>query len=916
MEFLSLDPWDYSFYHQRMKQQEWVTEGFADFRAGTFGNGGQNLYVSKKGILQRIHQTDINRNGFIDLVFCNSQNHEEKEPIYLYPDPLNHPDVFEELDVGGTVCGAVADLSGNGYEDLIVGCEWDGENQILNSSIFFNSEEGLSQKYQIFLPASKVRSIAAGDFNGNGRLDIAFLTKREGVKIFPRKPDGFHYYESFSYKDITAVQLCAVDMTGNGIDDLVFRRADGSCCCLLSSADTSVIELIDPDPDYVPVARNKENYTQSVDEPFPQISVVLLNGETYLFISRIKKALLYPILKNGSSPSLGSPLVFSCENAMAVRAGDLTGDGHPDLVFACRDTSEGREHSFIYYGSEQGYSEDRKFGFETYHSCDVVLEDFSCNGYLNVVIGQAHTERSYTAEVLIFKNSNGTPDMRNPVRLTVHDANRIFAVKNGKDQKPALITINARSGSLIGDADAYVYFGSSTGFSKNNRQELPAWGVTDMVCCDLTDNGFPDLVFANASELSPWLDPGSFIYHNRVNGIGGERPDEILNTTRAHGVVCGDLNHNGFLDLVFGGFDNPFIKVFHGSEDGFSEKNSTLIKMEFEGKEYKEIRFLALADLNNNGYLDLILPLIDSDESFVLFGSSEGFSFDNCQKFNIRHACNAKVADLNGDGFPDLIFGGHTPSASRPHDSFTGIYWGSEKGFKEERRSSIPCNAVNSIAVADFNNNGQLDLFLGAYEDGRYRDIDSYIYWNQGGVFKPGSRTALRTHAVSGNVAADFTERGWIDLAVANHKVFGKHISYSTIWQNGPEGFNARNTYNLPSMGIHGMGNVDIGNIMDRSPNEYYISIPYEADGSIHSISWEGDIPAKTWVKAQFRTADTKEKLETSPWMGPTGKYSWFTKGQKVDSYYFSGRWKQYKLQIGAFNSLSSPRISRVVVSL
>ena len=51
-----------------MNKKQWITEGFSGFRKGTFGNGGQNLYVSRKGVLQRIHQTDINRNGYLDLV--------------------------------------------------------------------------------------------------------------------------------------------------------------------------------------------------------------------------------------------------------------------------------------------------------------------------------------------------------------------------------------------------------------------------------------------------------------------------------------------------------------------------------------------------------------------------------------------------------------------------------------------------------------------------------------------------------------------------------------------------------------------------------------------------------------------------------------------------------------------------------
>ena len=60
-----------------MTKFSWITEGFEAFRAGKFGNGGQNIYVSRKGVLQRIFQHDLNHNGYFDLVFANCQNHHE-----------------------------------------------------------------------------------------------------------------------------------------------------------------------------------------------------------------------------------------------------------------------------------------------------------------------------------------------------------------------------------------------------------------------------------------------------------------------------------------------------------------------------------------------------------------------------------------------------------------------------------------------------------------------------------------------------------------------------------------------------------------------------------------------------------------------------------------------------------------------
>ena len=62
--------------------ETWTTGAFEDFRKGFFGNGGQNIYVSANGTLQRIHHSDINLDGEVDLLFCNTQAHEE----YVHPE--------------------------------------------------------------------------------------------------------------------------------------------------------------------------------------------------------------------------------------------------------------------------------------------------------------------------------------------------------------------------------------------------------------------------------------------------------------------------------------------------------------------------------------------------------------------------------------------------------------------------------------------------------------------------------------------------------------------------------------------------------------------------------------------------------------------------------------------------------------
>ena len=90
--------------------QIWETRGFEAFRRGKFGNGGQNLYVSKRGILQRIFQYDLNHNGYIDLPFPSTQNHHESMPSYVY----KRSGERVELPAQGARFGLAADLRGIG----------------------------------------------------------------------------------------------------------------------------------------------------------------------------------------------------------------------------------------------------------------------------------------------------------------------------------------------------------------------------------------------------------------------------------------------------------------------------------------------------------------------------------------------------------------------------------------------------------------------------------------------------------------------------------------------------------------------------------------------------------------------------------------------------------------------------------
>lgn len=909
----------------------WITRGFEAFRQGAFGNGGQNLYVSRSGVLQRIHQFDLDRDGHLDLVFCNSQNHGEKPPVSVYEDALGRAGCrFIPSDGGRT--GVVADLNGDGHDDLVVGMFYNGIRRDLNAYLYYGGPAGYGEGRVQYLPAPYCTSVAAGDFNGDGKPDLAFVSDGK-LRLFYQTALGF---EPKGYRDLEVAvdqvavdQVAAADLDGDGYADLVVRDKVGKVMVCWGGPDgidpdrTATIP-IDVDPPEAPGPEHggytegidppdhrdsdHEGYPEDIDPAVPLISVLRINAALHVFVARSEGACLVPF-NAGREP--GEPARLSCRNAFALAAGDVDGDGRSDLVVACMDRHDGLECSWLYHGAEDGFSDGRRTAIPTRNACDAAVGDLDGDGRDEIVICQTHTPESYTSESLAYRWTGG--GLSAPRALETHDARRVLLARSPGDPMARVVFINQFSRNLRGDIPVYVYPGGPDGFAPERRQEVPGWGAVEALRCDVNDDGLPDLVLANASENSVRDDPGSYVYFNR-GGTFGSKPDLRLPTVRAHGVCCADLDRDGYLDLVFCGFDNPNIVIFYGGPDGYDSERMDRIRLVYEEVVYRNPRWIFLVDLDGDGWLDLVVPQIADDYSFILWGGPEGFGMDRCQVLSVWHGACARAADLSGNGYPDLVIGGHEPSHGAPHDSFVHIYWNGPDGLREDRRTLLPGNAVNAMSIMDFNGDGLLDLFICSYHDNRVRDIDSYVYWNRPGRgFTSDDRTRLFTHSASGCVAADFDGDGHVDLAIAYHKVEGDHVGHSAVWWNGPGGFDARRVTKLPTTGPHGMTAVQPGNMLDTGPEEYYVSAPREmpAGKSVTAIDWEADCGPGTWVRAQIRWAESAEALEHATWRGPDGEDAWYEQPRTVSAP-DAGPWVQYRLALGAGNGGGTPRVTEV----
>ena len=883
-----------------MEKKLWITEGFEAFRRGTFGNGGQNLYVSKKGILQRIFQYDLDRNGYIDLVYANCQNHGESAPSYVYTLDGKR----ESLPGQGSVCSMVLDIDGDGYQDIVVTGLYDMAAPNASTDIYYGSPEGYSEKYHIRIPTPFASDCCYGDFNGKGKPILAFVLPRQRVvRLFEQTRNNC--LEWTGYTDLPIQQLgdkevgiyaadshllAAADLDGDGYADLIHREEKatrttvywGGPDGLQADRYTILPEL--PASDIL-LAEEEKTIESAMETKFKTprlLQDVRWNGRDCFTLSTGKKIIFFSA---NCDRQLERVLEVEVPLAQAVAVGDIDGDGYDDIAVAAvarNETDPDTQLSFIIWNGPDGLDSRPRTVITTRSACHVDILDRM------VLFCQCNAGYLYTNDSLLFTY----PDFENPQKFEGEDSRRGTLIRN-PDGVLRVFLNNHFSRSSIGFDESYIYWGSKDGYSPDNMLAVPSHCAVDALIADFNDDGWAELLVANNSENSGHLDPGHHMHYFGPNGFEPEK-SHTLETNMGWGVVAGDFDHDGYLEIVTPARSWKELRLY-SAKDKFSTYQV------IELPEGSSARWPATLDLNQDGWLDLIVPC-GSQNTRILWGGPEGFSIERSKELATYLPIGVTAADLTKNGYPDLIVGCHTntiPAPNTPHHSFIHIYWNGPEGISESRKCVLRGDAADHMAIADFNNDGWLDIFAGSYHGGKDRDINSFLYWNREGKFREMDRDLMYTHSASGCMAADFNEDGYIDLAVANHKVDGDHHGYSTVWWNGAEGFNPKNVTNLPSNGPHGMISTEIGNIMDRSNSEFYTSECYnvESDCKVTSATVEGDIPPKT-------SANLLLRVNGGEWTTPEGLE--LKAGDKLE----------YQLELYAYNCLRTPRIEKVVIEL
>jgi hypothetical protein len=726
---------------------------------------------------------DFTGNGRVDLAVADTGastitillNNGDGTFRPLLPMPLAYSYSLPDSIVSG-------DFNGDDHDDLAVADV--GTDDV---TVFFGNGNGTFQAPQTIWtgPGAYILSLVAGDFRNNGITDLALAShglSGDSVQVFMGNSQGPLAPLAPIVLGLNAdpVSIAAGDFTGNGLLDLVTADSNGS------GTDDYSIFLQNPDGTFqgpAPLALGGLGGSTAVTT-----GDFTGDGRTDLAIARTSPDDVQVELSNDNG-TFSDPSVVDLVRRETPLVADVNGDGAPDVsvVDAAGDIlyragRPGEPGSFAPPVTVNPGDPSRDIAFVVTNQGRLLASVDADDNAISFFALRS------TGFVLVAKLATG-PE---PAQILAADLDG-----NGISD---LIVRNAGDGTIsVFPGDGSGWFGS--------RIDLPAGlGTSDLQVADIQQNGLLDIVFSNriSGEIGVLENFGGDSFSFPVLYRAGQGPYGVTGTPTPSplsslegttGVTIGTFTPGGFPSLVALNPGSDTVGLLSGLGDG-RLSNPTIFPTPGTPLVVRAV------DFSGNGLYGL--AILTSDGLYIEKSNGQG-GFLPPTEIDVGFEPNGlTVADLNGNGIPDLLVsnplgdvvaligngdgtfqpvqsldqqvslavytqGGSTPSAFIFANQLTDQLAIQTVGGAKTVLGSAQTGLISpgAVTLADLNNNGILDLIVANSGSNNVLVYPGLGNGTFGQALNDGHGFFTGTDPV-GITVADVNGDGRLDLIIAN----------------------------------------------------------------------------------------------------------------------------------------------------
>ena len=305
-------------------------------------------------------------------------------------------------------------------------------------------------------------------------------------------------------------------------------------------------------------------------------------------------------------------------------------------------------------------------------------------------------------------------------------------------------------------------------------------GYSGGIWADFNNDSFLDF-FSSGAQDALWYNNGDGIFTN----ITEEANPKLNDGYTSEGAAWGDYNRDGFVDLYIANYEGPFAV---GNPDFLwkNVKGKTFADATAEAKVVPDKnrcgRGVVWGDYNNDGWLDIMVSNYRLNPNFLWKNNGNGTFTDTAKETGAKgvpnqgyfgHSIGSDFADYNNDGNLDLFVANLSHPRYITFSNMSNLLQNSgtpDYRFKDLRKESgIRFEETHSDpAWIDFDNDGLLDLYITSV----YPERPSFLYKQdkKGRFVDVTWLTGTRIYDGWGQGWADFDNDGDLDLLVCGTK--------------------------------------------------------------------------------------------------------------------------------------------------